>query len=325
MKFEHVDAKTVGEAVSLLNKSAGKAQLLAGGTDLLGVLKDSILPTSPDVVINLKTIKGLTYIKRAEGELRIGALTKLVDIAESSVVKGQWGALAEAAEAVATPNIRNMATLAGNLCQDVRCWYYRYPHHVGSRILCYRKGGSQCFAVTGDNRYHAILGGKVCFAVNPSDTAVALTALDATIKVAGAKGEKTIPISKFYTPLGTVLKTDEIVTEIQVPTPLQATKQTFLKSSVRKTIDFALVSVASAITVKAGVCEDVRIALGGVAPTPVRANKAEAAVKGKHLDATVAEAAGNSAVTGAMPLPLNNYKVEMAKSLVKNALLSCAG
>ncbi len=322
MKFEHYDARTIAEAVSLLTRYAGQAKLIAGGTDLLSVLKDRILPNSPEAVINLKTIQGLTYIEKADAELRIGALTPLVDIAESSVVRREGGALAEAAEAVATPNIRNMATLAGNLCQDVRCWYYRYPHHIGNRILCYRKGGPTCFAVTGDNRYHAIFGGKVCFAICPSDTAVALTALEAKIKIEGADGERTIPISEFYTSLGNVLQSNELVTEIQVPIVPKATKQTFLKSRLRKTIDFALVSVASVITVKAGVCEDARIVLGGVAPTPIRATAAEDAVKGKNLVATVAEVAGNSAVTGAIPLPMNKYKVEMVKSLVKNALLS---
>ena len=186
--FNHVNVKTVGEAVKLLKYYKGKAKLIAGGTDLLGILKDRILPDYPEAIINIKTIHGLDYIKEDGKGLKIGALAKLSDIAKSPMVKGDYKVLAEAAEAVATPQIRNMGTIGGNLCQDVRCWYYRYPHHIGGRILCLRKGSGPCLAVSGDNRYHAILEGKKCFAVCPSDMAIALTALDAKIKIQTPKG-----------------------------------------------------------------------------------------------------------------------------------------
>ena len=157
--FNHVNAKTLDEAVRTLQKYRGKAKLTAGGTDLLGALKHRILPVWPEAIINIKTIPGLDYIKEDAEGLKIGALAKLADIARSATVNGKYKLLAESAEAVATPQIRNMGTIGGNLCQDLRCWYYRYPHHVGGRILCYLKGGKSCYALTGENQYHSIFGG----------------------------------------------------------------------------------------------------------------------------------------------------------------------
>jgi len=240
----------------------------------------------------------------------------------SQNIKGRYNVLAKAAGAVASPEIRNMGTIGGNLCQDVRCWYYRYPHHLGGRILCYRKGTGPCLAVKGDNRYHAIMGAKGCFAVHPSDTAVALAALDAKVKIVHANAVKTIPIMEFFNPLGNVLEKDEIITEIHVPPPPVMSKQTFFKFTLRKPIDFAIVSVASVIIVKNGICEDIRIALGAVAPTPIRATKAEQAVKGQAIDEATARQAAEAAVEDAKPLSKNAYKVEILKSLLKRALLS---
>ena len=254
----------------MLKAYRGKAKLIAGGTDLLGILKDRILPDYPEAIINIKTIPGLDYIKEDAKGLKIGALTTLSDIAKSPVVKEKYKVLAEAAYAVATPQIRNMATLAGNLCQDVRCWYYRYPHAIGGRILCLRKGSGPCLAVSGDNRYHAILGGKGCFAVCPSDTAVALTALDAKIKIAGLRKKRIVPVKDFFTTLGNVLEPGEMVTEIQLPKPPDRAKQTFLKLTLRKPVDFAIVSVASVITLEDGICKDASIVLGAVAPVPIQ-------------------------------------------------------
>ena len=156
--FDHIQAKTVNEVVKLMKSYKGKIKLIAGGTDLLGILKDRILPDYPEVIVNIKTIPGLDYIKEDSEGLKIGALTKLADIAESYIVKKEYKLLAEAAKAVATPQIRNMGTIGGNLCQDVRCWYYRYPFHVGGRILCDLKGGKGCYALTEENQYHSIFG-----------------------------------------------------------------------------------------------------------------------------------------------------------------------
>jgi xanthine dehydrogenase YagS FAD-binding subunit len=319
--FKHINARTVDEACALLKEYKGKAMLNAGGTDLLSILKGEYLSNYPEAVINVKTIAGLDEIREDSKGLRIGALTTLSDIAESSVVKGKYRVLAEAAYAVATPQIRNMATLAGNLCQEVRCWYYRYPHAIGGRLLCLRKGGGPCLAVSGDNRYHAILRAKGCFAVCPSDTAVALTALNAVMKIAGAMKNRIVPVKDFFTALGNVLQPGEMVTEIQIPKTLDKAKHTFLRLTLRRPVDFAIVSVASVISLEGGVCKDASIALGAVAPMPIKVLKAERIIKGKPLDAGRAEEAAEAAVVGAKPLSMNAYKIEETKVLVRRAIL----
>ncbi|HUT70705.1 MAG TPA: xanthine dehydrogenase family protein subunit M [Desulfatiglandales bacterium] len=320
--FEHINARTVDEACALLGKYNGKAMLNAGGTDLLSTLKGEHLLDYPEAVINIKTISGLDYIKEDEGALKIGTLAKLSDVARSSLLRERYGALAEAARSVATPQVRNVATIGGNLCQDVRCWYYRYPRHIGGPISCLRKGNGPCMAVSGDNRYHAIMGGKRCFAVCPSDTAIVLAAMDARIKVAGPDGKRGIAVTDFLAPLGNALKRDEILTEIEVPRLNGSTKQTFLKFTLRKPVDFAIVSVASVITLHGGVCTDARIALGAVAPGPVRAKKAEESIEGRPIDQAAAAAAAELAVAGAKPLSMNAYKIEITKALVTRALLT---
>jgi xanthine dehydrogenase YagS FAD-binding subunit len=320
--FNHFNATSVREAVTLLKNHRGRAMVIAGGTDLIGILKDRILSSYPEAIINIKTIPGLDVIGENAGGLKVGALARLTDIAKSQNVEKRFGVLAEAAKAVGTPHLRNMATIGGNLCQDVRCWYYRYPHPLGGRMICRRKGKGSCFAVNGDNRYNAILGARACFAVSQSDTAIALSALEAKIKIAGAKGTRSVPISDFFTPSGNALKQDELVTQVKIPYPPQGCRQTFLKFRLREPVDFAIVSVASVITVKDGVCADVRIVFGGVAPTPLRAKGAEHVIKGRPLNAATAEDAARAAVSGARGLSRNVYKIEIAKALVKRAILS---
>lgn len=322
--FNHIDVKTVHEAVTLLKNYRGKAKLIAGGTDLLGVLKDKILPDYPEAVINIKTIPGLDHITEDAQGLKIGALAKLADIAKSPTVKGHYKILGEAAYAVATTLLRNMATIGGNLCQDVRCWYYRYPDDLGGRRLCYLKGNKGCKALIGENQYHSIFGASKggCVSVNPSDIAVALLALDAKVKIAGPRDVRIIPIDNFFASLRNVLGTEELVIEIQIPRPPDNAKQSFLKFRLRKTIDFSIVSVASLITVGDGVCEDARIALGAVAPTPMRATEAEQTIKGKAIIESLAEMAGAAAVKNAKALSKNAYKIPITKTLVKRAILS---
>jgi xanthine dehydrogenase YagS FAD-binding subunit len=320
--FKHINARTVDEACALLGKHNGKAMLNAGGTDLLSALKGEHLLDYPEAVINVKTIPGIDYITEDQGALEIGTLAKLSDLASSPLLQERYGALAEAARSVATPQVRNVASIGGNLCQDVRCWYYRYPRHIGGPIPCLRKGSGPCMAVSGDNRYHAIMGGKKCFAVCPSDTATALAAMGARIKVAGPDGERAIPVTDFFAPLGNALKQDEMVTEIEVPSFNGPAKQTFLKFTLRKPVDFAIVSVSSVIMLQGGVCMDARIALGAVAPAPVRAKKAEQFIKGRTIDQAVAAEAAELAVADAKPLSMNAYKIEITKTLVKRALLS---
>jgi xanthine dehydrogenase YagS FAD-binding subunit len=320
--FEHFNAASLSEALSLLKRFDGKAGLMAGGTDLLGVLKDRILEDYPVALVNIKSIPGMDAVTENPEGLKIGALAKLADIGRSPLVKAGYPALSQAAESVASPEIRNMGTLGGNLCQDVRCWYYRYPHHMGGRVLCHRKGSGPCHAVKGDNRYHAIFGAKACFAVCPSDTATALSALGAEIEIAGPQGRRTIPVQDLYAPLGHALTREEVVTEIRIPKAPEGSKQVFLKFTERKPVDFAVASVASVLSLQGDTCVKAGVFLGGVAPMPLRAQGAEQAVEGKPLDASVAEDAARAAVEGARPLSGNAYKIEVTRALVKRALLS---
>jgi xanthine dehydrogenase YagS FAD-binding subunit len=245
---------------------------------------------------------------------------KLSDIAGSPLIKERCPVLAEAAYSVATPQIRNAATIGGNLCQDVRCWYYRYPRHIGGPIQCMRKGSGPCLAVKGDNRYHAIMGGKRCFAVCPSDTAVALAALDACIHVSGPEGDRTIAVTDFFGPLANALRSNEIVKKIEVPALTRPTDQRYIKFTLRRPVDFAIVSVASVVAVEDRVCTDARIALGAVAPGPVRARAAEDMLKGRRISETIAAEAADAAMSAARPLSMNSYKIEILRSLIKRAL-----
>jgi|WetSurMetagenome_2_1015567.scaffolds.fasta_scaffold03478_9 xanthine dehydrogenase YagS FAD-binding subunit len=335
--FKHYNAKTVKEAVKILQNNTGRAKVISGGTDLLGVLKDKILFEYPDIIINIKTIPGLDYIKEDIRGLKIGTLARLDDIAKSPVIRARYNILAEAAASVATPQVRRMGTIGGNLCQDVRCWYYRYPHQIGGRMPCYLKGGELCYALTGDHRYHSIFGGirvgtglntgkvnrnmsQSCISVNPSDIGVVLMALDAKIKIAGTDGTRIIPIGEFFGTFKNSLKADEIITGIQIPKLQDGANQVFIKHRVRESIDFALISVASVLTLKDGICRNAGIALGAVAPVPFRAVGAEQALKGKPLNSETINAAMQASVEGAVPLRQNKYKVEILKTLVKRAL-----
>ena len=321
-KFNHISARSLEEALQFLGEYGEKAKVNAGGTDLIGVLKDRILPAYPEIIIDIKTIPGLNTITEDEKGFRIGALTTLADICRSRPLAEKLPLLTLACAAVASPQIRNVATIGGNLCQDTRCWYYRYPDKIGVLIHCYRKGGKGCPAAAGENQYHAIMGAKRCFAVSPSDTAVALIALGAILTLAGIdKGGREIPLEEFYTPTGNVLEALEIITGINIPKPPPEAKQRFQKFTLREPIDFAVVSVASLITVQEGICTEARLVLGAAAPTPLRLSQTENFLQGKKLTAEVAAQAANLALEGAKPLAKNGYKINIAKTLIKRALL----
>jgi len=315
-KFNHVNASTLTEAINIL--SSGNNDIIAGGTDLLGTLRFEVLDESPDTVVNIKTIPGLNHIKEEGGTLKIGALALLEDIAKSSVVKSKWGALAEAARRTASPHIREMATIGGNICQLNRCWYFRCPDN---RFNCLRKSTKgTCYALTGENRYHSIFGAASgCVAVNPSDTAPALVAFNATV----VTSKREIPIEDFFTtkiaPNGsgsTVLDKDEIVTEIKVPS--FSGKSSFVKFAIRKSIDFAIVNCAAAIG-----DNYTRICLNAVYNTPKRVTSAEDYIKGKAINEDNAEAAGEEAIKGTIALSRNKWKIQVAKAMVKKAILAC--
>jgi xanthine dehydrogenase YagS FAD-binding subunit len=315
-KFAHVNAKTIEEASSILRSS--KAAVISGGTDLLGTMRFEILPEYPEVLVNLKTVPGLDSVKEEGGMLRIGALTRLEDIAKNDLIRSKYTALAEGAHRTATPHIREMGTIAGNICQMNRCWYFRNPDN---RFYCTRKGGKQCFAVQGDNRYHSIFGAvKMCFAVNPSDTAPTLVALNAKIKT----NKRLIEAEQFWdmnVPGSTVLASDEIVTEIQIPTPAAGVKSAFIKFAIRKSIDFPIVNCAAMIG-----GGNARICMNAVYNKPYRSIQAEAAIQGKQIDEASADAAGAAAIAAAKALPgeRNKWKLPIAKTMVKRVILACA-
>lgn len=322
IRTEHVDTKTINEALSLLSKYMEEAKVIAGGTDLIGLMKNKVIV--PKVLVNIKSIRGLKYItKDAEG-LRIGALITINDIEVSPIIREKYTMLAEAAHSVASPQIRNMGTISGNLCQDVRCLYYRRSPATGITFFCKRKGGKLCDAVAGENAELSIIPVGPCFAVCPSDLAPALIALGARVNIASTAGETKIPLEEFYTPLGNILKPNEIITEIRVPTPKPGTRQRYLKFRLRKTIDFAISSIAAAINTNYGVVSNARIVLGGVAPIPYRAYRAEEVIKGKEITDSLAEKAAKAAVSEAKPLSMNAYKVPITKSLVKRAIMASA-
>ena len=316
--LEHFNARTIDEVISLLNEYKEEAKIIAGGTDLIRLMKSRV--TRPKALVNIKTIPDLAYITEDAEGLKIGALTTIKDIEASPIIRDKYNILAEAAHAVATPHIRNMATIVGNLCQDVQCWYYRRPPITGRSFFCRRKGGELCYAVAGDNRYHAIIGGGECWAVCPSDMAPALVALDARVKITGSDEERIVPLEEFYTVLGNILKPNEIITDIWVPSLRPTTKQRYLKFRERKTIDFAISSVAVVITTENRVVTNARIVLGGIAPMPYRASGAEEVLKGETITESLAEIAARAAVSGANPLKNNAHKVPITETLVKRAI-----
>ena len=321
--FRYSRPATLKEAAAQIGKEQafGKVMLFAGGTDVLSELKDNL--AVPERVVSIRHLKELQGIRSTGTGLRIGASTLLVDIAESPMVQQQTPLLAMAAGKIGTPQIRNMGTIGGNLCQRPRCWYYRnnYP--------CFKHGGNACFSALGENDYHAILEAGPSYIVHPSDAAPALVALGATARIVGGR-ERTVPLDKFFvTPRQdprreNVLQPNEILAEIDVPNAPVGSKAVYVKEMVREVWDFALCSVAAMVTLQNGVVQDARIVLGGVAPIPYRALKAEAAIRGKALDDVSAAAAGLAAVDGARPLAKNGYKVPLTQAVVKRALLSLA-
>lgn len=316
--FEYFNALTIDDAVTLLSEYMEEARVIAGGVDLVGLMKNRVM--TPKILVNIKSIPDLAYIKEDAEGLKIGALTTINDIEMSPIIRRKYIVLAEAAHSVAGPQIRNMGTIGGNLCQDARCWYYRRSPVTGRVFFCYRKGGKLCYAVGGDNRYHAVIGGKRCFAVCPSDMAPALVALKAKVKIASAVGERVVSVEEFYTPLGNILKSNEIITELQVPALPPGSRQRYLKFRLRQAIDFALSSVAAVITVEGGVVSKAGIVLGGVAPIPYRATATEEALQGEMVTETVAEAAAKAALIEAKPLSMNAYKIPITEALIRKAI-----
>jgi xanthine dehydrogenase YagS FAD-binding subunit len=322
INFKHVDAASTEHALSVLSRYGSGARVLAGGQDLLFRIKKYIV--QPECVVNIKTIPGLNYARcNPDENLRIGALTRLSQIAHSAELQRRYRVLAQAAGVVASPQIRNMGTLAGNVCQDVWCWYLQ------DGFSCWKSGGKFCDLAGGDSRYYgSIMGGYLCLSNHPSDTAVALAALDARMQIASARGARVTPISDFlpgHTWVGDrlqshVLLADEIVTDIEIP--FRPTHSTYIKFALRKSWDFAIASVAVSAVIRDGVWEDARIVLGGIATSPYRNPAAEVLLRNTRINEDLARAVADTALQQAKPLKMNGYKVELSKTLVRRALLS---
>ena len=331
--FEWMSPTSIADAVGALKSAPAPddiddaARPIAGGQDLLTTMKDYI--TRPSRVVNLKGIRGLDKIvDDGSGGLRIGALVTLAQLEEHPVVRRSFPGLAEAAHSIATPQIRNLGTVGGNLCQRPRCWYFRLED-----VVCLKKGGSECYAATGENKYHAILGGGPSYIVHPSDLAPMLVALGGSVSVVGPAGKRPVPLDKFFTlPADgnlrreNVLKNDEIITEIHVPASKFAAHSTYLKFKERDSLDFAMSSVAAAVAMGANrTISEARLVLGGVAPIPWRVPKAEAALIGKTMSSEVLATAARIALEGAKPLEKNAYKIPLTQTLVRRALAKAGG
>jgi len=316
--FAYASPTTLKEALALLADRWGVADILAGGTDLLNLLKDHI--HTPQRVINIKGIKELGGIRKTDSGLRIGALVTVSELLASPEVRAEYPSLIQAAEGIKSVQIRNMGTIGGDLCQRPHCWYFRQ----GFGLLAMKDGRS--LVREGDNRYHAIFGnqGPACF-VSASSFGPPLVALNARVKLVSAKGERELPVEKFFvTPQSEsereiALRPDEILTEILVPPAANVRNATY-EVRQRETLDWPLVTASVALTMKGTAVASARVVLGHVAPTPWRATEAEKILAGKGLSAAVIQKAAEAAVTGATPLSRNAYKVQLVRAAVRRAL-----
>jgi xanthine dehydrogenase YagS FAD-binding subunit len=312
--FTHIDVENTDETIPLLSATA---RPLAGGTDMLPLMKEGL--AAPERLINIKRLEELRYIRADESGLRIGALATLADLDRDPDVRRDWTALAQAAGLSASPQLRNMATIGGNLLQQARCWYYRGDFN------CWLKGGATCFARDGRNEFHAIFDRSPCVVVYPSDPPAALVAFDAQVRVVGPGGERTIAIADLLQPPTEdrramhTLAPDELITEIHAPRVTG--RSVYLKAMDRAVWAYALTSVAVVAEINDGVASNVRIVLGGVANTPVRARESESIVEGRTLTGDLARQAGEAAIAAAEALTHNRYKLPLARNLVTQALL----
>jgi len=319
--FKYIQPKTLKDASQALNKNRQTAIPFAGGTDVLGLMKDGI--EAPQKLVNLKALPGLDKITYAAGKgLTIGSLVTITEIAEHPLINNKYSALAQSANEVASPQLRNVGTIGGNICQRPRCWYFRGDFH------CLRKGGDVCFAVEGRNKFHCIVGGGPCFIVHPSDTAIALTALNAKVKIFSGKKSRTVPIREFFVlpdqnvQRENILQPGEIVTEIQLPDVSQNTKSGYLKAKQRGAWDFAVVSVAAVIQKNGASFKSGSIALGGVAPIPWMEKNISAQLSGFSTRQSEIEKLSKKALNEAEPMENNTYKVPLAQNLIKKMLLN---
>jgi xanthine dehydrogenase YagS FAD-binding subunit len=318
--FEWSEPRTLADAIAQLGPGTLPK---AGGVELMDLLKERLI--APSRLVNLRTVPGLDRIETgAPDGLRLGPLVTLARLAEDPTVRGRWRALAESAGHAATPQIRNMATLGGNLLQRPRCWYFR-----SEQFPCLRKGGDHCFAHDGENQYHAVFGHRACCAVHASSLATALVALGASVELTGPRGPRTVLLEQFFVPAevvrvqDTVKQDDEVLTAVLLPAPAAAAGSAYVKQAHKESYDWPLVEAAVSMERAAGgACSRASVVLGAVAPTPWRARAAEAVLVGRVIDDASAREAGKAALQGAAPLRDNAYKLPLLEVAVRRAVLA---
>jgi xanthine dehydrogenase YagS FAD-binding subunit len=319
--FNYLKAKSLKEAIGQLSSKG--ARIHAGGTDLLGCLRDDIFGAEKLVSIGqLKALRGIS--QASDGGLRIGSLTTIAEIEDNKTIQARYPALARAASEVASPQLRNQGTIGGNLCQKPRCWYYR------GEFYCLRKGGDTCYAYQGENQFHCIFGGNMCYIVHPSDTAPALVAFEAMVRVSGLGGTRSVPIARFHVPPSenvqkeTILKPNEIVTEILLPPPAKGLRSSYRKVRARRSWDFALASVALALQFDGDKIAKARVVFGGAAPVPWRSKEVEEVITGRRLDTETVTRAAVAAIKNAQPLRHNVYKISLFRGMIEEELTAMA-
>jgi len=319
--FQWTQASSVEQAIGQLD---GQAVLKAGGVDLLDLMKEHLL--EPARLVNIRNIPGLDHIEDDETSgLKVGPLATLGRLAEDPAVRRRYTALADAAGDAATPQIRNMATLGGNILQRPRCWYFR-----NEQFHCRKKGGEICYAYHGENQYHAIFDNTPCAIVHPSSTATALLAHRAVLEVTSANGKKEVPLEGFFI-LPDVdvhrennLAAGEMITEIRLPAPPPGSRSVYLKQGEKESQDWPIADVAVVMERDGDRCKRASIVLGAASPVPRRAAEAESAVEGKRIDDAIAREAARAAMANAYPLEHNGYKVQIFETLIRRALLAAA-
>lgn len=321
--FEYASPTTLKEAVGLLGSDRKEAEVLAGGTDLITLMKDYVV--SPKRVVNLKNIKELGGVHKAGSNVRLGATVTSDELASNAIIRAEFPSLVMAANGITSPQLRNMGTIGGDLCQRPRCWYYR----LGYGILAMKDGKS--LVPNGENRYHAIFGGGPAYFVSASSYGPALIALGAKVKVTSKSGSRELEVEKLFVAPQTEseyqvsLKPDEIITEILIPSAHGAKNATYEVRHREAIADWPLATASVVLHMNGSTISHARVVMGHVAPTPWVAASAEKMLAGKSIDESVAEDAGKAAVEGAQPLSQNSYKVQLAKVAVKRALLAAAG
>jgi xanthine dehydrogenase YagS FAD-binding subunit len=321
--FEYTVPQSTQQAVGLLGQNWAQAQILAGGTDLLALMKDDIEPSK--LVVNIKHISGLAEVKTVPDAIRIGPLVRLNELADNATIRKQFPMLAYALDEAASPQIRNMATIGGNLCQRPRCWYFRN----GFGLLATKDGKS--LVAEGGNRYHAIIGndGPAKF-VSPSTVAPALIAYNAQITIVGPKGARSIALAKFYRIPNSEserehdLQPNEVITDILLPSKMAPSKAAQYEVRQKQTFDWPLSLASAALWMDGNTVKNAVVVLGAVAPVPWVSKEAAQALIGKQINEQTADAAGQAAVSIAKPLSKNAYKVQLTRVAVKRAILQAA-